>query len=177
LITKRKKATSLIEVVVVLAIISITIIASMTLVVKANVSIKNNELIDSANNILLEALEFSKSPGKARYKSPLDILNLSAGLNNTYYFSYNKDSTGSFLKYEIDGAAALTSFDDCVAYPVYKINTVPFTLCLQVQIIPRPLLTSKYYEINVAIAYDLNGRRVTDNLKTYRYNDFQQEIP
>jgi len=118
-----KKASSLIEVIIVLAIVSFTIIASMALVAKTRLEIKNNELQDNANEVLLKALEALKSPSKV-------VLVNSPALTGAgpYYFALKEDQSGNYvLNYQYPGQfTSLPKTDNTfdIPYIVYSTDVV-----------------------------------------------------
>lgn len=183
-IKKRLKATSLVEVLVVLAVISLTIVFSVSLVAKARVVVKNNEIQDQANGLMIKALEI--------FKSPSDIfIPAEAGLTNTaasYSFSFDKNSSvvnpdvpavepnsgGTTLLYQqSDGPITIC---DANTNPVYRLDRFSFPFCEQILISPKQdvLVNQTYYEIIVNVVYELNNKQVQDSIKTYRYYGFKQ---
>ena len=64
-----KKGLSLVEILVVLAIISTSMVSVITINIRSQVLIKNNETFDLASGIMLQGLELAKSPGNVDIKS------------------------------------------------------------------------------------------------------------
>jgi len=167
---KTKNATSLVEVMVVLAIISVAIVAAISLVVKANTVIKSNEIEDQANSKLIEALEAVKAYDKV-------IIDNNAWVNSTgvpAYFSLSKpaNSATAILTYNFTEVSQLSPQTCQQPYLVTGLN---FKMCLQVQVVPRNNTFtggSNYYDVYVTVVYYVSGGPITRTLQTYRYQQF-----
>ncbi len=90
---KNKKATSLLEVIVVLAIISLTIVSSVSLVAKTRIQIKNNELTDQINGQVVKALEILKSPSDILISNDTNL----TGTDIPYYFNLSNPTQGTYI--------------------------------------------------------------------------------
>jgi len=166
---KNKVAQSLLEVMIVLAIISVTIVSAMSIVVKANTAVKTNEIEDQANSKMLEALEAIKSHDKV-YVSDTTWLNG----GSTYNFSLEKTNNQTDLLFQGFGSPTLTPSNCGGPYLIININ---FKMCLQVQITPKTNIfagpgASNYYLVDIIIIYYVSGGPIVKNLSTYRYQTF-----
>ncbi len=176
-----KKASSLIEVIIVLAIVSFTIIASMALVAKTRLEIKNNELQDNANEVLLKALEALKSPSKV-------VLVNSPALTGAgpYYFALKEDQSGNYvLNYQYPGQfTSLPKTDNTFDFSqicrdtnvFYLTNGQNFTYCQQVEISPilRPGVTRELYKVSTTIIYQTSNEAKSETILSYRYGSFSK---
>jgi type II secretory pathway pseudopilin PulG len=172
---KFKVATSLVEVLVVLAIISTTLISVTLLVVRAMESIKKDEIADDAMGNLIKALEIVKAPSVIK----VDNVQTLVAFNTSNNFSLESTTGVYFLKYRSESALTLNNCD--ANSPYFLSRTLGGTIkdksvqCLQLVIIPRNLGGGKvYYEINSILVYkSLNEFKMT-SLKAYRYGEFSQ---
>jgi len=176
---KYKKAASLIEVIIVLAIVSFTIIASMALVARTRLEIKNNEIQDNANEVLLKALEALKSPSKV-------VLENSPSLTGVgpYFFSLKEDQNGNYLlKYQYPGQfTSLPKTDNTFEFnqictssnAFYLTNGQTFNYCQQVEISPiiRAGVTRELYKVSTTIIYQTSTESKSETLISYRYGSF-----
>lgn len=181
-----KKASSLIEVIIVLAIVSFTIIAAMSLVARTRLEIKNNELQDTANELLLKALEGVKSPSKTVISGSPSLTG-----SNPYYFSLTQSVNGNYVLNYL-GATGFTplpresgkyTFDSvCNANsPFYPrdLGDSTFKYCQQVAItvitpILRAVTAKELYKIETTIVYQISGETKSETLTTYRYDGFKK---
>jgi type II secretory pathway pseudopilin PulG len=84
---KSLKAVSLVEVLVVLAIVAATMVSAMRLSVTSLAQIKSNEIIDYATGIMLKAIEVAKSPNTVKI--------LGEGTITEYDGSYSLQNSGN----------------------------------------------------------------------------------
>jgi type II secretory pathway pseudopilin PulG len=170
---KFKVATSLVEVLVVLAIISTTLISVTLLVVRAMESIKKDEIADDATGNLIKALEIVKAPSAIK----VDNLQSLAALDNISKFSLESADGEYFLRYRSQDTLTLGNCDG--NSPYFLSRTLGGTIedktvqCLELSIIPRNMGGGKvYYEIDSTLVYkSLNEFKMT-SLKAYRYGKF-----
>lgn len=174
-----KKGSSLIEVIIVLAIVSFTIIASMALVARTRLEIRNNEIQDNANGVLLKALEALKTPAKV-------VINGNPSLSgaNAYYFSLKEDTAGRYiLQYQapgsfksLPGESGTFDFNDvCTTDNPFYVSDGSFTYCQQVTITPilRPGVIRELYEVGTRIIYTTSNENKSESLTSYRYANFE----
>lgn len=176
-----KKASSLIEVIIVLAIVSFTIIASMALVAKTRLEIKNNELQDKGNEVMLKALEALKTPTKVLISG-----NVSLTGTGPYYFSLQTDTSGNYLlKYQPPGS--FTSLpkrtgdfkfsEVCRADNVFYLSDgESYNYCQQVEISPifKTGISRELYKVSTTIVYQTSNQDISESLTTYRYEGFKK---
>jgi type II secretory pathway pseudopilin PulG len=175
-----KKATSLMEVLIVLAIIAVAIVSTMNVLIKANVSIKSNEIQDLANDTVLKAIELVKSPSRLLIKaSTSDFNKLTTTADPNNFYALKEDSNGTFLEYDTQFTSnnpLTTCSTSSFYYSPIRVNNVtqPYIFCMQVQFIPRTQLdNSRYYEVKVKIIYSLSGQpERVEEYKTFRYASF-----
>lgn len=151
---KVKKATSLVEVLIILAIISTTIVASTTLAVNSQRAVLENQREDTANGVLVQALEVAKSPVDIKLGSQVDFLPL-----NTYSFRFTRDSrTGDLVLAEVPRQQLTT----CSEGSIFQVETffaqdeIEFPLCLAVEvemIDPPGREAESYFEITTRVVY------------------------
>lgn len=187
---KYKNGASLIEVIVVLAIVSFTIIASMALVARSRVEIRNNEIQDISNGLLLRIVEALKAPVKvevvSQVNSPLTSI---VGLT-TYSFSVNPTTrtvgnqtvTEYKLNYLRPGTftnlprqSGTTTFNSiCTSNNPFYLSQPGLEYCLQVEInrVSTPNPAEELYRVSATIFYPTNEGAKTESLITYRYEGF-----
>jgi type II secretory pathway pseudopilin PulG len=198
---KSKKAASLIEIIIVLAIVSFTIIASISLVARTRIEIRNNEIEDKANEVLLKALEALKAPtrvvilndetlpqtsecrsgtgscfsGSGPYYFSLENVGSSQAGTNVYVLRYQP--TGTFDNWPEPGSDF--DFTEVCSTgsgnPFYIIDESEFSYCQQVAITPirSVRVTSEAYKVDTTIIYSIGGESKLTTLTTYRYGGFQ----
>lgn len=166
------QASSLAEVLIVLGIISTTIIASTSLVINSLVTVRENEISDAANGLLVQTVEIIKSPSNI-YVS--DNIFTSGSVGQTYYFRLKEgsNSSASFLEY-ISGGSPINT---CTASsPYYKSlnlnNNTSVNSCLQIQIKPVKANTKVNYEITALIVYNIRSDTQIRYLRAYRTESF-----
>jgi len=175
--SKNKKAFSLIEVIIVLAVISMTMISSMTVVLRANAMIKNNEIRDTANDILLQAFELLRSPDAVKvYRStgfqPLSLVDV------TTSYSMEFQDTASTRGYLNRETSMVT--DRCEALTVYVAETIgqtrPYPICLKIDITPKTAATGviNRYNISLTLFYNLSSGYIKEVYSLSRFESFVQ---
>ncbi len=181
---KKLKATSLTEVMIVLGVISTALVASISVLASSIARIKANEIEDSANSFMLQAVELSKSP------SPLVLSNGSlntitqSGSGSQFYFSLAEDSRNNkYLKQE-----TRVDLTECTATSPYNItrlldqSTASAQVCLRVKITPRTSVPGavgsrnqkRFYEIESKVVFVLPQETRSNTILGYRYNEFQE---
>ncbi len=141
---RKQKAFGLVEIIVSLAVFGTAIIATMALTVNAYTTVKNNELGDLANSIMISSGEYFKSPNAKTILPP-------AGSNGSFYYNLttpinvNPGSTQvSNLGFnrQTSTAAKINSCDTGSIYKVAFNDTTGlpnnFIVCNQVIIQPQP---------------------------------------
>lgn len=102
---KKKKATSLVEIIIVLAIVSLTIVSSIALVAKSRITLRNNEVNDEITAAMVKILEAVKSPQALQISSDVSL----QSADNPYYFTLSSNQQGVYyLKYQSAGSSIVT---------------------------------------------------------------------
>ncbi len=173
---KNLKATSLAEVLIIIAIISTTLIASVNLAASSVVTSKENEIDDTANALLVFGLELAKSPGDLIVN---DQALVGSTVNQTYLYSMEKENSIYYLKRET------ADFPDCNASSPFKLdfhittssqNLNTNNYCLKLEITKRSNTRATYFELNVVVKYTKGSEQVTISAKGYRKDEFKQKI-
>jgi hypothetical protein len=170
--SKNLPATSLVEVLVVLAIVASTMVAATQLSVRALIDIKQNEIEDYANSVMLKALEVAKSP------SDINVTHLVTAGNYTGSYSSSL-LNGKPVLYQ--QSPTIVGMGTCTSGSVYYTpltgvtGVTPPLACLQVQIQPKTGLNSTYYEITSTISFQLSDQMVTKTIVGYRRNKFNEQ--
>jgi|SRR5690606_5282061 len=168
---KKPKGLSLVEILIVLIIISTTVISAMSLIINSFIEIKENEVQDTANGILLSATEALKSPGV------IQISGLSSGiLSRTTgdFFSVTPNDSGFVLTY-VPGGESINECDSDSRY-LFNLRENQQTIdqaCLQVKIIDRSGLGITKYEIEAKVVYNFSGKTETNSIKAFRYEELE----
>lgn len=164
--SKTKKASSLLEVLIVIGIISTTLVVSTNLVIKSLTQVRINELEDRATNVLVKGMEVAKAP------TAIVADTIPDQINTTYSYSIVENPNGNFFENQ---QGRLT---DCNPGNDYEINfglidSENDIACLEVSVTPRGNSDIDYYEVNAVIIY-LSGQYEYSNiLKGIRYDDFE----
>lgn len=169
------RASSLIEVLVVMAIIGTTIISAMSLAANSLINVRNNELEQYANTILIKTVEKLKSPTDIRV-SGVDLTRSQTG--QTYYYKLTETSGVLLLEQDIFQTRLPDTCASGTAY-YFQPSTIPedsFTtpVCIQVRI--KPSVTTqgrRFYEIFSTIVYPIGPDTTVSTMKVFRYTDFQ----
>lgn len=185
---KRLRATSLVEVLIVLAIISSTILGSMLLVSNSFVVVRQNQTEDYVNGLVVTAMEIVKSPSNifvtddsfvATQNSTPVFFKLSR-VNGTAYLERTQDTqittcaTGS--QYII--SAELTQTRNTTPGATATLATTP-PVCVQVKIIPvqgsvLPNGIQSYYQMTVIAVYNIDNKPIIVTFQSNRYETFKK---
>lgn len=168
---KKKKALSLLEVIVVLAIISMTMISSMTVVLRANNLIKNNEVQDTANEILMQAFELLRSPEVVKVQQGYSRLG-QAGVLTSYSMEFD-DTRKGYLNMVSSNFDANCSTGN--SYNVESLSTSnrPYAICLRINITPvaGPSGITRY-NVVLTLFYATSSGAIQDDYLLTRYDGF-----
>lgn len=176
---KTKKGASLVEVIIVLAIVSLTIVSSMSLVARTRIEIKNNEIEDKISDILLKAMEAMKKPGEVVLTGATTFTP-----GRGYYFSLKQDLTGVYslelqrFASPLPTQSGTFQFSDVCTpnNPFYLTDSKNFNYCQQVeitQIQSAVIPNEQLYKITTTLIYGLSGQSKSETLVTYRYEGFK----
>jgi hypothetical protein len=188
---KNLRATSLVEVLVVMGIIATTIVGSMVLVASSLVTVRNNQAEDYVNGLMINALEIIKSPSNVFVNDDTFI----QGGTAPAYFKLTHNGTNAVLERTFDG-----SITDCNEQSQYLVtstlattgetrtsptgepgtpsnttNDVPLgnpVVCLQVQINPQGDRVT--YEVIIKSIYKIQNDTFTSTVRSQRYETFQR---
>jgi len=171
---KNLKALSLLEVMVVLAIISMTMISAMTVVLRANAVIKSNEIQDTANDILLQAFELFKAPDDVKVLQGGFAELSQYGTSTTYSLGFeNSVLRNGYLK------KALTADNSCNNSSEFNIKPQgnldrPYPICLRVAITPIGSVATgaTRYNITLTLTYSLTTGDIQETYLLTRYDGF-----
>ncbi len=168
-IRKTKKAASLAEVMIVLGVVSTAMVASISVMVNSLVRIRVNDIEDSSNTVLIQALEIAKSPTGLIISTDIS----QRPVNNSIYLSLENNDRLSVRA----GSGPLIS---CSETSIYNVNdllpddvSASSQVCVQIEIIPRTGINGRrIYEIIARSSYIIPGGDVRANvIKGYRYSD------
>lgn len=159
---------SLFEVIIVLAITSMTIVTSVGLLSRNVRAVKNNEIEDFMNGKVLKAVEALKSTNKVLVSDA--VLLETAG---TRLFSLTQRLDGVYYL-EFEQSPALT-IDNCNPNSAFYNNSESYPYCLEVTITTVFSQSSvKYYNLQSKIVFTLDGdqKRITE-INLFRYAEFE----
>lgn len=166
----RIKAASLVEVLVVLAIVATTMVAATQITVQAMISIKNNEIVDTATGVMVQAMEIAKSPDSVKVRSAAGLV---TNFKGSYYLA--TDATGSALWKVTD---LLTPINTCDAASQYFVridvgDRVPPKVCLQLIIEPQVISGTTVFAIQANLVYELTGKVESLSINGFRRDAFK----
>lgn len=172
-IKKNKKALSLIEMLVVLVIISTTVITAFSLILRSNLEIKENEVADSTNSLMVSISEAIKSPGG------VPISGFVPGTftpDIEYAFKVTAQGNSYVLTY-VAGSASLTTCDSNsqFKYPVSVDQNTVRDVCVLVGI-KKTSANANRFEVKTNTIYSLvssSGAPISSYLVSYRYSTFE----
>src|SRR5690606_22424983 len=115
-------------------IISTVMVVSVSVLIKSIEKVKQNELEETANLLMIQALEISKSPSDV-FVSDSEIINLP--VNSTRYYRYAVVNNQNILQKQ----GETTHLSDCSSGSNYNIQRFEeefenLSLCMQIAITP-----------------------------------------
>jgi len=182
---KRKKGFSLAEVVVSLGVTATVMVVAISLTGQSLRLTKENEVENTANEILIQSLEFIKSPVAINISSSVTGQNAQSSLTGSYTIATSTSLGGAtngnevgttYLKSSTASTAEMTQ-NSCIPgsaeYSLYKVDLQNSTsvVCNQVILTLVPGETDTY-KITSIIAYEIGGERVVDRAEAFRKGNF-----
>ncbi|MFQ5492621.1 MAG: hypothetical protein ACE5DX_00460 [Candidatus Dojkabacteria bacterium] len=131
------KAFGLAEIIVALGIFGTAMIATVAIAVASLRTVKDNELADIANSVMIRSMEYMKSPAVVP-----DLLNLPAATNDVHSFKIMNDidsqnTEEGIVMGNVTSTGGIQPLDDCGQASAFKVNFVDLpnlVLCNQVLI-------------------------------------------
>lgn len=170
---KNLKAISLIEVLAVLVLTGVLLLATARMTSNLIIQLRNNELEEYANSLLVQAFEAAKSPN-----------------NLTVNIAHQPFGSGYRIEFLSAGGAKLTrmvsflsspNITTCSTASPYFINSAtvtgfvgPVPVCIQavIRTLTNPFSGTAYYEFLTRVIYTTPKRTDIFNLVSYRYAGF-----
>lgn len=168
-------AVSLVEVVVVLGIIATTLVSAAQLSVRMTRTIKDNEISDFTNGVVLQALEIAKSPAAVKLASA------AGGGSSTGSYRLDRSGAQAVLWRESQTVNRITN---CTSASPYRVQIADGSqqllgealVCLQILIQPRQgAVRQSYFEIEAISVYQLSDQIVVNSGLGYRREAFSQQ--
>lgn len=161
------------EVLIVLAIVAATMVAAMQVSIQSLRVIKQNEIGDYANSVMIKALEVAKSPANVQVSSSAQVTNF----QGSYQLQAQGASAPVLWKIS-DSMVPITANSCSNSSPYYTdisaINTVGNpVVCLQLIIRNISGLTGSAYEITSHLIYTIQDQQVERSIIGYRRNKFE----
>lgn len=160
---QRLSASTLIEVLVILAVAAVTVTGVAAVNIRSITTIKDNETLDTAMGVMVQALELAKSP-KAIPAS---------GASPTGNFRIDYENNQLVRTLGNDPPLSATSI--CTEGSTYYVSinaqgNAGRYICLQISIsqAQRPLTTQQYYIVTARVLFNLSGGAVVNQLVAYR---------
>ncbi len=173
---KLTRGLSLLEVIVVLAIISMTMISAISVVLKANSVIKSNEIQDTANDLLLQSFELLKSPDKVKVLQGGFSELSQYGISTVY--SINFDTSLNRNGYLKKASQPGTQCDNSSEFNVKLSAAIdrPYPICIKITITPVGSVSTGItrYDISILLFYSSSDRAIQDTYTLNRYEGFIQ---
>lgn len=181
----RYKAASLVEILVVLAIVASSMVAVANVNIQAQISLKDNEIIDAANGVMIQALEVAKSPSQVSVVDPAGNL-IPGNIQGYYSLDLNSGSSqGVVLRKQTFSNTKITNCNSTSPYLVdWTTNGVGATstsldpnvnnICVQVIITEeqRPLIVDTYYKIESIVIFNISDGQESNSIIGYRRDDY-----
>ena len=163
----------LMEVLIVLAIVAATMVAAMQVSIQSLRVIKQNEIGDYANSVMVKALEVAKSPSDVQVSGTAQITNFQGS-----YQLQTQVGSPSVLWKVSDSVVPMTANNCSNTSPYYTdISAVSNignpVVCLQLIIRNISGLTGNAYEITSYLIYDIQDQQVERSIIGYRRNKFE----
>ncbi|GAB4284866.1 MAG: hypothetical protein Kow0081_2300 [Candidatus Dojkabacteria bacterium] len=174
---KTKKAATLPEIMVVLAIISTTLVVSIGILVRSLRTIQINNLEEAANSILIQSLEVAKAPVEVSTTTlPAStgfytIGRLENGENSIPVLKFiTNDIREDFLTLREN--IICTENSDYYVSGIFP-EQIGIPVCLQLKIQNLGLLeNTEYYKVTATIFYESPDGKLVRSIEGYRYNGF-----
>ncbi|MEO6728543.1 MAG: hypothetical protein ABIM99_01340 [Candidatus Dojkabacteria bacterium] len=189
---RRLRATSLVEVLIVLAIISSTILGSMLLVSNSFVVVRQNQTEDYVNGLAVNAMEIVKSPSNIFVtddsftvtQNPTPVFFKLTRINGAAYLQKTQDTqistceVGSQYIIESTIIADPRNPNNAEAGTTATPSTTP-NVCVQVKIVPvaGSIITNgiqSYYQMTVIAVYNQDNKPVIVTFQSNRYEQFKK---
>lgn len=176
---KRKlPAIGLLEILIVLAIVSVTMVGAFQISLQGLRVVKNNEVADYANTLMLQALEIAKNPADVKVSSNSTITNF----NGSYRLQRLADNTA--VMWLVTTSLTPASGSTCSKNSTYYLDisnsgatTSPSIICLQLRVQQQQNLGINVYQITSRVMYSLNGQVIEQEVVGFRRNAFQYKAP
>lgn len=172
------KAWGLVEILISMTIYAVAIVGITSLNARNYFMIRENELADRANKVMLSSMEYFKSPALEVQDM---LITQFPSTNVTKSFYLNSDSnqidlnSGSINKMVWAVSANNPVCNSSAVRRVYFIlndySSDNFLLCLRVEITRKP----NGFMINSIIEYEKNGKLISNNLIGYRPFTYEDE--
>ncbi|MDQ6985162.1 MAG: hypothetical protein Q9M91_01285 [Candidatus Dojkabacteria bacterium] len=174
-VASKRKASSLVEVLIVLGIISTTLVVAVNLVISSLYRVKQNEIEDVSNKSLIKALEIVKAPSTVLVTQ----LPTTSGLTYSYSLEFDEDTNENFLKLQTEGIDSCEkSSDYYIDFDKIAVADIDqITSCLEIQVIPDVIPGSTAtYGINAVLYYKSGDRNLFSFIRGIRYDEFTLKI-
>lgn len=179
--SRKFRAATLAEVLVVLAIAATTLVTIAQITVQLLVTVKNNEVIDYTTGIAIQALEIAKNAEDIIVTSSVDFSRVDGS------YSIDLDANPAVLTRK-DGQTGFgsDSITDCTVGSPYYIDvdiagqvtggTNP-NVCLQILITQATsTVDQQYYQVEAVTVTVLGNETIVDSIVGYRRGDFDIQI-
>ena len=164
------KGFSLAEVIISLGVVSTTMIVAISMTSQSLRLAKENELQNTANEFLVQALELSKSPAAVKISPASGTLQNLAGS-----YKMSNLSTGVVALQSVNLFTDPITVDDCdqtsPAYEEYKIqiDELNAVICNQILLEPEFAEGGVYnYKITSIVVYTIGGEKVLEKVESFR---------
>lgn len=170
---KNKKALSLIEMLIVLIIISTTVLTAFGIILRSNLEIKENEVKDTVNTLMVSINEAVKTPVRLQLRN---FSSSSFSPNVEYAFRVEQQGSIYILTY-VSGSTSLTSCSSTSSfkYNIASIQSTVTDVCVLVSIKSVQGAVPARYEVKTNTLYTFNQPSATPNysyLIANRYDTF-----
>jgi len=167
------KAFGLVEILVGLAIFSTAIIATVTIAVNSYKAVKNNELADLANSVMIRSVEYFKSPSSIGSLTPAGSATSTAPVYYKLNVTISPETTGTDSLSFVRVTTNVQPLTECTESSEYRVNfsstqnleSSTFLLCNQIIVEP---LTEGGYIIKSRIVYQTSKGTETAEILGYR---------
>lgn len=160
-------AAGLVEVLIVLGIVAVIMVIIGTLTVQSYLRIKDNEMLDYANGIMIRALEITKTPSEILVHDPSGFI----GYDGSY--TIDLGAVPRALRRQSLLSNPITSCNTDSVYLIDVSNEFPGisvpTICLQLIIQSEG---DSRYIVEVNMIYKSSNQEITNSLLGYRVNEF-----
>lgn len=163
---KRLKALGLFEIIIALGVISTTIIISMSAIISTTEGMRRNDIEETANFILVKAIEIARSPSPITLDGDPDLFN---------NFTVSKDINGAFV---LKGIQIFNEEEPCSESSQFYVSDdlnvdslTPMCLRISVNSTMDSVSNKSVFTFNSTVYYTYKSENIQNDAFLIRYDE------